>query len=171
MSLAHFRWSSTGSADRPRIFVLRLSNSCLMRAMAPSSVVHTGVKSLGCENRTAQPLPIQSWKLIVPSVVSAVKFGASSPKRNGIVASVGLDSRNKKPRERRGLLQGCRGLLRDAGGRRRLLGKDQNDLLVGADLDGHLAAVREASEQQLIGERRANQVLDQPRHRARAHLR
>src|SRR5688572_14220856 len=132
MSLAHFRWSSTGSADRPRIFVLRLSNSCLMRAMAPSSVVHTGVKSLGCENRTAQPLPIQSWKLIVPSVVSAVKFGASSPKRNGIVASVGLESRwfpqengvgrryrgkipdgrnahtaaNKKPRERRGLLQG-----------------------------------------------------------------
>src|SRR5262249_53412639 len=37
----------------------------------------TGVKSLGCEKRMAHPLPIQSWKLIFPWVVSAVKLGAS----------------------------------------------------------------------------------------------
>jgi hypothetical protein len=45
--------------------------------MYPSSVVQTGVKSLGCENRIAQPSPIQSWKSMAPWVVSAVKFGAS----------------------------------------------------------------------------------------------
>src|SRR6185369_14397027 len=42
----------------------------------------TGVKSLGWENRIAQPFPIHSWKLIVPWVVSAVKFGASSLMRS-----------------------------------------------------------------------------------------
>jgi hypothetical protein len=40
--------------------------------------VQTGVKSLGWENRMAHPLPIQSWKVIGPCVVSAVKFGASA---------------------------------------------------------------------------------------------
>src|SRR5205814_8854611 len=47
--------------------------------MYPSSVVHTGVKSFGCENKTAQELPTQSWKLIFPSAVSAWKSGAVSP--------------------------------------------------------------------------------------------
>src|SRR6266581_2460209 len=64
------------------IFVLRFSNSGFRRATYPSSVVHTGVKSFGCENRIAHPLPIHSWNLIVPSVVSAVKSGTSSPIRN-----------------------------------------------------------------------------------------
>ena len=41
--------------------------------------MQTGVKSLGWEKRIAQPSPIQSWKLMVPRVVSAVKSGASSP--------------------------------------------------------------------------------------------
>src|ERR1700722_1570940 len=50
--------------------------------MYPSSVVHTGVKSLGCENKIAQPSPIHSWKLMVPCEDSAVKFGASSFIRN-----------------------------------------------------------------------------------------
>src|ERR1700730_10103057 len=63
-------------------FVLRFSNSGFRRARYPSSVVHTGVKSLGCENKTAQPLPIHSWKLIVPCEDSAVKLGASSFMRN-----------------------------------------------------------------------------------------
>src|SRR5882724_1020358 len=45
--------------------------------MYPSSVVQTGVKFFGCENRMAQPFPIHSWKLIRPCVVSAVKLGAS----------------------------------------------------------------------------------------------
>ena len=46
--------------------------------MYPSSVVQTGVKSFGCENSTAHESPIQSWKLIGPSVVSAWKSGAVS---------------------------------------------------------------------------------------------
>src|SRR5437763_12308474 len=58
---------------------LRRSNSGLRRAASPSSVVQTGVKSFGCEKRTPQLSPSHSWKLIVPSVVSAVKSGAVSP--------------------------------------------------------------------------------------------
>jgi hypothetical protein len=48
-------------------------------------VVQTGVKSFGCENRIAHPSPSHSWKLIVPSVVAAVKSGALSLIRNVIV--------------------------------------------------------------------------------------
>src|SRR3970040_556019 len=63
------------------IFVFRLSNSGLSLAMYPSSVVQTGVKSLGCEQRTAHVSPIHSWKRMRPSVVSATKSGATSPMR------------------------------------------------------------------------------------------
>src|SRR5438067_12106559 len=56
--------------------------------MYPSSVVQTGVKFFGCENRMAQPLPIHSWKLIFPWVVSAVKLGASLLIRNAMTTSV-----------------------------------------------------------------------------------
>ena len=69
MSFDHFSWSVTASTLMPITLVLRLSNSDFIPATAPSSVVHTGVKSLGCENRIAQPLPIQSWNLIGPWVV------------------------------------------------------------------------------------------------------
>src|SRR5580658_162533 len=78
MSAAHFLWLSTGSTESPMILTPRLSNSGFSRAMVPSSVVQTGVKSFGCENSTAQLLPIQSWKRILPSVVSASKSGAVS---------------------------------------------------------------------------------------------
>src|SRR6476661_5410270 len=61
------------------ILTPRRSNSGLIFAMYPSSVVHTGVKSFGCENRTPHESPSQSWKLIRPSVVSASKSGAVSP--------------------------------------------------------------------------------------------
>src|SRR5262245_34929597 len=64
---------------------LRLSNSGLRLARYPNSVVQTGVKSLGWEKRIAQPLPIHSWKVIVPWVVSAVKFGASALMRSDMV--------------------------------------------------------------------------------------
>src|ERR1019366_1487368 len=82
MSTAHLLWLLTGSTLSPMILQLRFSNSGCSPAMYPSSVVHTGVKSLGCENKMAQPLPIHSWKLIVPCEVSAVKLGASSFIRN-----------------------------------------------------------------------------------------
>ena len=61
------------------IFTLRLSNCGFSRAIVPSSVVQTGVKSFGCEKSTPQELPSHSWKRIFPSVVSASKSGASSP--------------------------------------------------------------------------------------------
>src|ERR1700741_2870504 len=78
MSCAHLLCCVTGSTLSPIILQLRFAKSGSSPAMYPSSVVHTGVKSLGCENRMAQPSPIQSWKLIWPCVVCAVKLGAVS---------------------------------------------------------------------------------------------
>src|SRR6202161_2185746 len=85
MSPAHPLWDCTESTERPINLALRLSNSGLALEKAPSSVVQTGVKSLGCENRTPQLSPSHSWKLIVTSVVSAVKSGAVSPRRIAMV--------------------------------------------------------------------------------------
>src|SRR5262245_27606771 len=87
MSFAQRSWSVTGSTLSPMILQLRLSNSGFRPAMYPSSVVQTGVKSFGWENRMAHPLPIQSWKLIFPWVVSAVKLGASLLMRNAMLHS------------------------------------------------------------------------------------
>src|SRR5215471_5378515 len=77
MSPTHLAWLLTGSTLSPMILQLRFSNSGCSPAIYPSSVVQTGVKSFGWENRIAQPLPTHSWKSIVPRVVSAVKFRAS----------------------------------------------------------------------------------------------
>src|ERR1700739_2902889 len=79
MSSDHFECLSTGSTESPISLTPRLSNSGFNFARAPSSVVQTGVKSFGCENKSAQLLPIQSWNLILPSVVSASKSGATAP--------------------------------------------------------------------------------------------
>src|SRR5450432_2488253 len=79
MSSDHLACLSTGSTLSPISLTPRLSNSGFSLASAPSSVVQTGVKSLGCENNSAQLLPIQSWNLILPSVVSASKSGATVP--------------------------------------------------------------------------------------------
>src|SRR5262245_29984834 len=85
MSLDQFAWLSIGSTLSPMILQFRRSNCGLILAMVPSSVVHTGVKSLGWENSTHQESPIQAWKWIGPSVVSALKSGAVSPMRSVIV--------------------------------------------------------------------------------------
>src|SRR5215831_4741805 len=68
-------------------FTFRRRNSGLSLATAPSSVVHTGVKSLGWENSTAHESPIHWWNRIGPSVVCAVKSGAVSPSRRPIILS------------------------------------------------------------------------------------
>src|ERR1041384_3493855 len=90
MSFAPRLWASTGSADRPMILVLRLSNSGFIRAIVPSSVVQTGVKSFGCENRIAHWSPIHSWKSMGPCVVLALKFGAVSLIRRDMVGLQGV---------------------------------------------------------------------------------
>src|SRR6266540_228241 len=84
MSPSQRAWSVTGSTDRPMTLVLRLANSGCSFARYPSSVVHTGVKSFGCENSTAHESPSQSWNLILPWVVSASKSGAFSPILNAM---------------------------------------------------------------------------------------
>jgi hypothetical protein len=61
---------------RPTIFTPRFSNSSFSFAKAPSSVVQTGVKSAGCENRIAQLLSMKLWKSMSPCVVVAWKLGA-----------------------------------------------------------------------------------------------
>ena len=50
--------------------------------------MQTGVKSFGCEKSTAHESPIQSWKLIGPSVVCASKSGAVSPICSAILPSL-----------------------------------------------------------------------------------
>src|SRR5260221_9015348 len=89
MSLAHRLWSSTGSAERPITLTPLLSNSGFIFAMVPSSVVQTGVKSLGWEKSTAHLSPIHWWKSIWPSVVWAWKLGAVSPMRSAMGVSGG----------------------------------------------------------------------------------
>jgi len=85
MSTAHASWLWTGSTERPRIFTPRRSNAGFSFAMAPSSVVQTGVKSFGWEKRTAHESPIHSWNRIGPSVVIASKSGAVLPSRRAAV--------------------------------------------------------------------------------------
>src|SRR5215216_7852350 len=87
MSSAQRLCESVGSTLSPITFTPRFSKSGLQRATYPSSVVQTGVKSFGWENRTAQLSPIHSWKFIGPSVVSAVKSGAISPSLRAICLS------------------------------------------------------------------------------------
>lgn len=60
-------------------FVFLFSNSGCNLAKAPNSVVQTGVKSSGWENKMAQESPMNSWKEIRPLEVSAVKSGAVEP--------------------------------------------------------------------------------------------
>src|SRR5271166_5344395 len=95
MSPAHLLWDETSSTDRPINLVFLLSNSGLALEKAPSSVVHTGVKSFGWEKSTPQLSPRYSWKLMVPSVVSAVKSGASSPRRIAMSCSLFVGARSR----------------------------------------------------------------------------
>ena len=69
-----------GSTDSAIALVLRLANSLCSAEVRPSSVVHTGVKSAGWLKKTAHDPFFQSWNEISPSVVSAVKSGAVSPR-------------------------------------------------------------------------------------------
>src|SRR5271156_5759523 len=79
ISPTHFLCEGTSSTLTPIALMLRLSNSGFSFATVPSSVVHTGVKSLGCEKRMIQSLPAHSWKWIDPWVESWVKSGTSEP--------------------------------------------------------------------------------------------
>src|ERR1700761_5922729 len=85
MSLIHSLCDSALSPDNAIVFTLRLSNSLASLAVRPSSVVQTGVKSAGCENRTPQLSPSHSWNLMRPMLDSCSKSGAISPRRRLIV--------------------------------------------------------------------------------------
>ncbi|MNT39403.1 hypothetical protein D3C72_1756460 [compost metagenome] len=80
----HFLCASTPSTDTPITLVPRFAHSSASCATAPNSVVHTGVKSFGWEKRIAQSEPIQSWKVMGPWSVSAVKLGTRSLMRSAM---------------------------------------------------------------------------------------
>lgn len=69
MSEIHSPWDLRSFAERPMSFTPLWSNDGFNLAKAPNSVVHTGVKSAGCENRMAHLSPIHEWKSISPCVV------------------------------------------------------------------------------------------------------
>src|SRR6266511_2937410 len=76
MFRTHAMWLYTESTELPRSFTPRFSKSGASRANSTNSVVHTGVKSAGCEKRrTHFPLPY-SDSFSMPCVVLASKSGA-----------------------------------------------------------------------------------------------
>ncbi|KAG6554116.1 hypothetical protein Mapa_004032 [Marchantia paleacea] len=87
MSLIQALCDSTSLQLRASTFTPRFSNSGMNLPTAPSSVVQTGVKSLGCEKRIAHDPSMYLWKSISPCVVSATKEGARSPSFNAIFLS------------------------------------------------------------------------------------
>ncbi len=63
----------------PKSSVFNASNSPFRCAKPLISVVHTGVKSAGCENITIHLSLAKSENFIFPFVVTASKSGAISP--------------------------------------------------------------------------------------------
>mmetsp|Transcript_32942 Transcript_32942/g.92253 ORF Transcript_32942/g.92253 Transcript_32942/m.92253 type:complete len:224 (-) Transcript_32942:94-765(-) len=80
-SLSQFRCDSAVSTLTTAILQLRSANLPLICASTPSSVVQTGVKSLGWLHKTAQLPLINSCHWMLPFCVSATKSGQSSPIR------------------------------------------------------------------------------------------
>ena len=64
MSAIQRSCSSAPSTLRPMTLTPRLLHSSSSLAVAPNSVVQTGVKSAGCEKSTHQLSPMNSWKRI-----------------------------------------------------------------------------------------------------------
>src|SRR5690554_320388 len=93
-------WDSTGSTLRASTLTPRLANSSLSLAVKPNSVVHTGVKSAGWENRMPQESPSHSWKWIGPSEESWVKSGARSPSRSVISGAPSISKNGVTPKKK-----------------------------------------------------------------------
>ena len=68
----------------------------------PSSVVHTGVKSAGCEYSTPQLSPSHWWKWMGPSLDCCSKSGAMSPRRKVMTVLRGMDLVSSRPQVRSG---------------------------------------------------------------------
>mmetsp|Transcript_87417 Transcript_87417/g.138034 ORF Transcript_87417/g.138034 Transcript_87417/m.138034 type:complete len:224 (-) Transcript_87417:504-1175(-) len=87
-SLLHSRWESTSSQERPINLQPSVATVAASLWQAPSSVVQTGVKSLGCEKNIVHGLsgvPFnQSCNLKSPAVVFTLKFGIVAPIFRGL---------------------------------------------------------------------------------------
>src|SRR5688572_9667514 len=129
--------------------------------MYPSSVVHTGVKSFGCENRTAHESPIQSWKLILPSVVSASKSGAVSP----ICSAISLSFR-LRPRQSFQMAPGPQGRTVSDGGLTQAYPRASGDSELAPErvlfaTDRQIAVVHPLDLRQIVCGRSVAEVLEQ----------
>src|SRR5260221_11214725 len=82
----------------------------------------------------------------------------------------GMAQASTAAKSRRSIIQTSSRRTRSGDGRGLFL-EFQPDLLVVAEGDRDLAAVLQPAEQQLVGQRAADGVLDQTRHRPRAHQR
>src|SRR5882672_5310389 len=113
--------------------------------------------------------PFVPWQLA--QAAARLRPGPES----GSCARAGETSANARTRNGRlmrseepalGRFSGFRGGFRNF-----LFGELERDLAALVGVDGDLAAVGELAEEQLVGERAADRVLDEPRHRPRAHER
>ena len=62
MSVCHWRWDATGLHESAITLVFRLVNSGMMVVKYANSVVQTGVKSAGCEQKHTHSSPAHSAK-------------------------------------------------------------------------------------------------------------
>lgn len=81
IAFVKFRLEFGNSAELEAISI-RVANSEDGIGGGRTSVVQTGVKSSGWENKMAYELPMYSWNLMGPFVVSASKSGATLPNLN-----------------------------------------------------------------------------------------
>merc|ERR1719428_2066202 len=81
-SLNQSWWLLTGSTDRVATRQSSAQSSSYFKASRPISVVHTGVKSAGCEKRMAHLPFFHAWnEFQYPWVVSQEKSGTMLPRR------------------------------------------------------------------------------------------
>ncbi|ABA48459.1 200 kDa antigen p200, putative [Burkholderia pseudomallei 1710b] len=116
---------------------------------------------LAFDDRVERPLLLCQTRLLLPYLSSA----ANKTKRRGRLPAPFM--RNVLDLQ---LFDFDRLFVRLAGRRRRLVERQQH-LVVLVDVDRHVPAVDELAEQQLVGERAPDRILDQPLHRSRAHQR
>merc|ERR1711907_926573 len=97
MSPIHRRWESASSTLSAATLQLRAANSPDRLLKRPSSVVHTGVKSAGCEQRHSHEPSLYSYRSNGPKLDSPCTLGIASPiRRYAHSAIVSLQSAQSK---------------------------------------------------------------------------
>src|SRR5476651_1515026 len=157
-------------------------NAFIASTMAPARRPARGASTDPGAGRPSSP-----WHMAQPDASARTPDSERLGAANAVAASWAMASpaariaaRPSAPRKKNAHLEGGRldcGMVR---GLRRLdrLGRllrglrdVELDLAILVEIDRHASAVGELAEEELVGERAADRVLDEARHRARAHLR